>query len=255
MSLPGLVALAGTGLVLFASFLFLPNAPDLPILGAGDWPKLILLALGCGWSLLGTVQLLRLGQGGFKKVMASLLCLGTLGIGGVMTFWVQDFSYRLPAPIETKQMESVRAFAGVDQAGKPVSDQSLQGKPYVLLFTRGFWCPFCVRELVVLQSVLDEPEFKGVEAVTVCGDTPEAAKDGAERTGLKFHVIGDSELKIINAWGLRHDEAVPGKTTARPAAFFVTADGKIAQAVQPDNYRKRMDAEAIRAGLRKAMGK
>ncbi len=139
MSLPALVALAGTGLVLFASFLFLPNAPDLPVLGAGDWPKLIVMALGCGWSLLGTVQLARLGRGGFKKVMAALLCLFTLGIAGIMTFWVQDFSYRLPAPIEVKQLQPVRSFEGIDQNGKTVSDQTLRGKAFVLVFTRGFW--------------------------------------------------------------------------------------------------------------------
>jgi len=112
-----------------------------------------------------------------------------------------------------------------------------------------------VHELQVLKSVLQEDEFKGVQAVTVCGDKPEDAKNGAEKSGVDFHVIGDSELKIINAWGLRHEEAVPGKTTARPAAFFVTAEGKIAHSVQPDNYRKRMDAGAFRDGLRKAMGK
>lgn len=91
--------------------------------------------------------------------------------------------------------------------------------------------------------------------MTICGETPEVAKAGAERNGLKFHVIGDSELKTINAWGLRHDDAVPGKTTARPAAFFVNAQGQVVRAIQPDNYRTRMDAADIRDGLRGAKGK
>lgn len=103
--------------------------------------------------------------------------------------------------------------------------------------------------------MLNEAEFKDATAVTVMGETPEAAKSGAERVGLKFHVIGDSELKIINAWGLRHDDAAPGKNTARPAAFYVNGDGKVVRAIQPDNYRVRQDATAFREGLRAAMGK
>lgn len=107
----------------------------------------------------------------------------------------------------------------------------------------------------MLQSVMDEPEFKDAAAVTVMGETPEAAKAGAERAGLKFPVIGDGELKIINAWGLRHEDAIPGKSTARPAAFYVNAEGKVVRAIQPENYRNRQDAAAFRDGLRAAMGK
>lgn len=103
--------------------------------------------------------------------------------------------------------------------------------------------------------MLEEPEFKDAGAVTVCGESLEAARNGAESYGLKFHVLGDPELAIIDAWGLRHDDAVPGKTTARPAAFFVNAQGRIVRAVQPDNYRSRMDAGAIRDGLRAAAGR
>ncbi|MBX3475342.1 MAG: redoxin domain-containing protein [Planctomycetes bacterium] len=110
-------------------------------------------------------------------------------------------------------------------------------------------------ELQVLQSVLQEDEFKGAAAVAVCGESQDVVKAGAEKAGLKFSVIGDSDLAIIDAWGLRHNDAVPGKNTARPAAFFVTAEGKVARAIQPDNYRTRMDAAAIRDGLRLAMGK
>lgn len=139
MSLPALVSLAGTGTVLFASFLFLPSAPDLPVLSAGDPPRLILMGLGVGWSLLGTVQVLRLGRGAFGKVMASLLCLGTLGIAGLMGFWVESYSYKLPPAIEVKALDNVKPFEGTDQNGTKVSDATLKGKAYVILFTRGFW--------------------------------------------------------------------------------------------------------------------
>jgi len=103
--------------------------------------------------------------------------------------------------------------------------------------------------------VLNEDEFKGATGLTISGETAEEAKGGAEKSGIKFPVIADPELKIIDAWGLRHDDAVPGKNTARPAAFFVNAEGKVVRAIQPENYRTRLDATAFREGLRLAMGK
>jgi len=139
MSLPTLVALAGTATVLIGAYLFMPAAPQLPVLSAGDAPRLILLGLGAGWSMLGTVQALRLGHGGFKKAILVMICLGPLGIAGVTGWWVHDYSYRLPGAIEVKPLESVRPFEGTDQSGTKVSDQTLKGKPYVLVFTRGFW--------------------------------------------------------------------------------------------------------------------
>lgn len=138
MSLPVLVALAGTATVLFGAWLFMPGV-EVPVLTAGDAPRLIVLGLGAGWSMLGTVQALRLGHGGFKKAIVGMICLGTLGIAGVTAWWVKDFSYQLPAPIEVKALEPVRAFEGTDQNGAKVSDQTLKGKAYVIVFTRGFW--------------------------------------------------------------------------------------------------------------------
>jgi len=139
MSLPVLVALAGTATVFVATFLFLPNSPEIPVLSVGDMPRLILLGLGAGWSVLGTVQALRLGKGGFKKVMLSLMCIGTLAIATLVGWWVQDYSYRLPGAIAVKSLDPVKPFEGKDQTGATVSNASLTGKPYVIVFTRGFW--------------------------------------------------------------------------------------------------------------------
>lgn len=139
MSLPVLVALAGTATVFVATYLFLPSAADVPVLSAGDAPRLILLGLGAGWSLLGTVQALRLGRGGFKKVMLSLVCLATLALAGASAWWVVDYSYRLPKAIEVKALDAVKPFSGTDQNGATVSDASMKGKAYAMVFTRGFW--------------------------------------------------------------------------------------------------------------------
>lgn len=126
--------LAGIGLALF-----FPGSPRVPVLSDGDWPLLIVMFLGAGWSLLGAVQFLRFGKGFMAKAMLVLTSLMAVGVTGLTSFWVLDMSYDLPAPIELPDNKPVPAFELVDQNDKPVSDVSLRGKPVILIFGRGVW--------------------------------------------------------------------------------------------------------------------
>ena len=134
-----IIALLGCMLVGVAVALFFPNAPSLPILGEGDWPKLIVMYLGAGWSLLGTVQFLRFGSGFVAKAAMVLVLLVSLGMSAGTSYWVLDYSYQLPAAVELPGDKPVPEFELADQNGNTVSDASLRGKPYVLIFSRGVW--------------------------------------------------------------------------------------------------------------------
>ena len=43
--------------------------------------------------------------------------------------------------------QSLPAFTAVDENGAPLSSGDLKGRPSVLLFVRGTWCPFCSRQV------------------------------------------------------------------------------------------------------------
>ena len=139
MGMAAIVALLGCVLVALSSALFFPNAPELPVLSEGDWPRLIVMFLGAGWSLLGTVQYQRYGKGFMAKSAMILMLLFSLGATGLMSYWVLDYSYQLPPPVELSTEKPVPKFELVDQNGNTVSDVSLGGKPYVLIFSRGVW--------------------------------------------------------------------------------------------------------------------
>lgn len=137
MGMAALISLLGFGLVLFGGWLFLPMAPEVPVLSAGDMPGLIVLALGAGWSLLGTIQFLRHGRGFMSKAALSLLMLLSLGGAGLTGWWVLAGA-DVPPPINLGE-DPVPAFELTDQNGETVSDASLRGKPVVLIFARGVW--------------------------------------------------------------------------------------------------------------------
>jgi hypothetical protein len=135
MGMAVLISLLGFGLVVFGGWLFMPGAPELPVLSAGDMPRLIVLCLGAGWSLLGGVQFLRHGRGLLAKGLLALLMLLSVGGTGLTAWWVLDAS-RVPPPVE---LAEIKGFALTDQHGNTVSDADLRGRPVVLIFARGVW--------------------------------------------------------------------------------------------------------------------
>jgi peroxiredoxin len=89
----------------------------------------------------------------------------------------------------------------------------------------------------------------GGKIVGFMPDTAEDVKAMVERTGVKFAMLADPDAAVAEAFGVRHAQAVPGKDLARPAVLFVRADGTVAGSFQPDNYRRTVTAEELRAGF------
>ncbi len=58
-------------------------------------------------------------------------------------------------------------------------------------------------------------------------DPPATAADIAKRLGLSFPVLSDPELKVIDAYGLRHHDARMGFDHSLPAMFLVDRGGII----------------------------
>src|SRR5918912_990280 len=70
-------------------------------------------------------------------------------------------------------------FKAKDQSGVEVSLRELRKKgTTVLVFYRGYWCPYCNKELKNLQDSLQLITSKGAQLVAV---TPEAA-EGVSKT-------------------------------------------------------------------------
>ena len=137
MGMAALISLMGFGLVVLGGFLFMPFAPDVPVLSAGDMPRLIVIFLGAGWSALGAIQFLRHGQGFMSKAALTLLMLLSLFGAGGMAWWIESGSM-VPPPVDLGD-KPVPKFELTDQNGETVSDVSLRGKPVVMIFGRGTW--------------------------------------------------------------------------------------------------------------------
>lgn len=78
-------------------------------------------------------------------------------------------------------------------------------------------------------------------AITV--DPPDRNAKVAKKLNLDFPVLSDPEMKVIDAFGVRHARGKPGGgDIARPAAFLVDREGKIVWRFLTDNWRVRLRA-------------
>lgn len=80
-------------------------------------------------------------------------------------------------------------------------------------------------------------------------DTSEDSARLAEGLGLEFPLLSDVERQAIRAWGVAHEEGLPGQVIARPASFLVERDGTISWRSLTDNWRVRLRPEQLLEAL------
>jgi peroxiredoxin len=96
--------------------------------------------------------------------------------------------------------------------------------PAVLVYARGAWCPFCLRQLSDYADRYGEFKRSGIEVVAL---SPESQRKSRRlRTGLKlpFTVLSDSKLEAAKSFGLIGHEK-PGALT--PATLVLDGNRNV----------------------------
>lgn len=146
----------------------------------------------------------------------------------------------------------------------------IQGKPTVLVFYRGSWCPYCTYHLVEMMD--SEPPLLalGYQILAISPDAPVHSEQLKKEKKMPYTLLSDPRLSAAEAFGLafRLDEATLEKYrgygidlskssggTNRdvlpvPAVFIIDAEGRIAfHFVDPD-YRYRVSGELVLTAAR-----
>ena len=100
-----------------------------------------------------------------------------------------------------------------------------------------------------MQSRIDEIRKRGAQVFALSVDTPKHSRGVAERLGLSYPLLCDPELKVVDALGLRHNNAsIDGGDIARPITLLIHR-GTIAWRFVPESWRIRLDVNALLAAL------
>ena len=125
-------------------------------------------------------------------------------------------------------------FTAVDENGDPLSSTDLRGRPSVLLFVRGNWCPFCSKQVKNLTRFYKEINESGAHLILVTPKPLETTRRVADFFDVKFEFWLDESLAIGKRLGLVQESAVPddyekeyGRDTLWPTSLIIDGDGII----------------------------
>lgn len=149
-------------------------------------------------------------------------------------------------------------FTLSDNSGKSVTlSAAVKTAPVVLVFYRGYWCPFCSNQLSELRELLKDGENARLYAISVDaaektnGLIKKIEKDGKGKINYSF--LSDAGAKTIDAYGLRDPRYKDEKTDGipYPTVYVVGSDRKIVWAKLEKDYKNRPTNAEIRAAVDK----
>lgn len=151
--------------------------------------------------------------------------------------------------------------------GKKINLESSQKK--VLLFYRGAWCPYCMKQLKsVEKNILQKIKSNKAEIYVVSVDSKKVASKMKRNHKFNLNVISDPKAKVLKAFNIVNKlddklvekyknsygidvEADSGEKhhmVAHPAVFIVQ-NGKVLFADVHKNYKQRTDNQTILSEL------
>ena len=143
-------------------------------------------------------------------------------------------SQRHPARHILRTGEPLPSFQAVAEDGTALSSASLQGRPAVILFVRGSWCPFCTRQVEKLTRHYKEIVSLGARLILLTPKPLDTTRRVAEFFGVEFEFWLDENLQIARQLGLLLDKGVPkshrsqfGRDTVWPAAVISDDNGTV----------------------------
>jgi len=163
-----------------------------------------------------------------------------------------------PAPLALGPGDPLPEFTAEDESGRPVNSGDLRGRPSVILFVRGNWCPFCSRQVADLTKHYKAITDLGARLVFVTPKPLETTRRVAEIFGVEFEFWLDRDLAVTKRLGMLHEAGVPGKhrdrygsDTVWPTAIVCDADNVIVYTEQSKRIVDRPDPEILLGELRK----
>lgn len=150
------------------------------------------------------------------------------------------------------------AFNVKNGDGTLVSSSDFMGKPAILMFYRGNWCPLCVAQIKELVGHYQEISALGVRVALISPQPPGHTAVLAKRFGVDFEFLIDEGNAAASTLGINHPNGLPmgmellgyDSDTVLPTVIITDRDGKMVWIHETDNYRIRPEPAVYLAVLR-----
>lgn len=146
--------------------------------------------------------------------------------------------------------------------------EAIAGKPAIIIFYRGGWCPYCNAHLADLSILSEELQKRGVPLIAISPDKPERLAEAIKERPLPYTLLSDSDHKAMTAFGVAYtvdadtEEKLKGyninltqwsgsekKILPVPSVFITDGEGVIRFEHANADYTVRMSADDVRRAL------
>lgn len=199
-----------------------------------------------------------------RMIFASLMLIST----GAMAAGTLADSADAICPVLLGSAMPDAAMQTID--GKPTTlKQQVDGRPAILVFYRGGWCPYCNVQLSDLRLITAETEALGYRLVAISPDLPEELGKTMTRDKLDYTLLSDSKADVMRAFGIgfRVDDATIEKYKGYgidlekssgenhhalpvPSVFIVDAAGVLQFSYVHPDYKVRVPGSVILAAAK-----
>lgn len=157
-------------------------------------------------------------------------------------------------------------FSARDSQGNEFSlGEVLKSSPVVLIFYRGFWCPYCNKHLSQIQDSLGLIRDKGAMVVAISPEKPEFLDKMAGKSGATYTLLYDEDYRVAEAYDvnfkpdkkqlfvynsilnakLKKTHSDESQRLPIPATYIIDQEGIIVWRQFDPNYKKRSTAGEI----------
>lgn len=138
---------------------------------------------------------------------------------------------------------------GTDQDGKEIRLSDYKGQKVVLYFYPKDLTAGCTAQACNLRDNYDALRAKGYAVVGVSIQDEKSHRKFIEKNGLTFPLIADTDLKLVEAFGVYGEKKMYGRTymgTYR-TTFILNEDGIVERILGPRQIRTKDHAAQILA--------
>lgn len=143
--------------------------------------------------------------------------------------------------------DKIPEIFGVDQDGKEIKASDYRGKKLILYTYPKANTPGCTAEACSLQAHKEELAAAGYAIVGVSKDREELQKKFADKQGLEFPLIADTDTTLLQAIGAWGEKVNYGRRTLGilRTTYLVNEEGIVEKIFTPKEIKTKIHAEQI----------
>jgi peroxiredoxin len=192
-------------------------------------------------------------------------CIGLLSMALFSSFARAEFAPIAESAHPLRVGDRAPDFRAIRADGTAYSFSSRHlNRPYVLIFYRGGWCPYCNAQLSDLRTVEPKLRAAGFEVLFLSTDRPELLYSSLKDQKVSYTLLSDPGLSAAQAfhiafhlddqhyadqlkWGVDLEKTTGSKAHALPvpSVFIIDTSGFIRFVYSNPDFRVRLSAQEL----------